>query len=390
MKKVYLNLLVLIAYFVSFGQDNPNIDVGLFPNGSHGSNAGSGGYVALGLRIKSGGTTYTVPNNTAQDFIIFLTAPKTDFDLSDPLTITQVNPALYGTTSTLNMTPQSAFELGGPNLYFPIVLNTTIVSSMNLSPLTTNWQYTFTFNFGAVTKTSSQINKLKIVGPSNNAELLAVTGDPSISVTRLLIGTSNQLTGTLFSTLPVNFINFSGFKNGSSNELKWTTGSESNSRGFDVQRASDGTNYASIGFVNTQAPGGASVSELSYSFDDNSPLGKKSYYRLRQVDIDSRSTYSNIIIINGDKPKTTGIGGVFPNPANDLLNVIVDAPQRGNVTLALLDMNGKTVSQKLVNVETGSNTVPVDIAQLAKGNYFVKVIDRFTDGESAVSKFVKQ
>lgn len=392
MKQVYLSLMILLSCCFSFGQDQPNnIDVALFHNGSNGSSTGSGALVELALRIKSAGGTYTAPNNTGSDFFVFLMAPKTDFDLTDALTIIQVNSAFYGTASPSIMLPQSAFELGGTDLYFPIVFNFS-GTLMNLSTLTANWSYAFTFNFGGASKTAAQLNKLKVVVPSNNDELQAAAGgDESISITRLIYsGGSNQLTGTLFATLPVNFVNFSGYKSGTKNVLSWTTGSESNSQGFEIQRASDGSTYSPIGFLNTKAVGGRSVSELNYTFDDNNPLsGKKSYYRLRQVDLDNKSTFSNIVIINGDKPKTTEITGVFPNPANDLLNVIVNTPQRANVTLAVTDMNGKVVSQKIINIETGSNTVPVEISQLAKGNYLVKVINGQANTESPVSKFVK-
>jgi hypothetical protein len=192
-------------------------------------------------------------------------------------------------------------------------------------------------------------------------------------------------------SVPVTLLNFSGYKSGAKNVLKWTTANESNNTGFEVLRSADGVNYSAIGFVDTRAPGGTSTTELNYTFDDNSPLGaKRSYYRLRQVDIDSRSKLSNIVVINGDKPKITGITGVFPNPANDLVNVIIDAPRRENVTVVVMDLSGRTVSQKTANIETGSNTVPVDIAGLAKGSYFVKVVSLSADSESAVSKFVKQ
>lgn len=204
-------------------------------------------------------------------------------------------------------------------------------------------------------------------------------------------GTALVTTSTpIFTLLPVNLLNFSGYKNGGKNSLLWSTASEENNRGFEVQRSTDGVIYDAIGFVNSRATGGNSVSTLSYTFDDNNPLGKKQYYRLRQVDIDGRNKLSNIVLIKGDKPEMLGIGGLFPNPARTQVNVIIDAPRRDNVTLVVLDMAGKTVKQQLVNVELGSNTVPVDIAKLAQGSYLVKVLCQSSDCETAVGKFNKQ
>jgi hypothetical protein len=191
-------------------------------------------------------------------------------------------------------------------------------------------------------------------------------------------------------TLPVNLLNFSGYKNGNRNTLQWTTASETNDLGFEVLRSTDGVSYSSIGFVNSTAPGGTSASAISYTFDDNNPVGKKQYYQLRQKDIDGRSRLSNIITINGDKPTSLGIGGLYPNPARSTVNVMIDAPQRDDITVLITDMSGKTVKQKQANVDIGSNTIPVEIGSLSSGSYLVKLVCRSSDCQTATAKFNKQ
>jgi hypothetical protein len=200
----------------------------------------------------------------------------------------------------------------------------------------------------------------------------------------------SSVTTNLLVTLPASLLNFSGYKSGAKNSLRWTTASESNNLGFDVQRSIDGINYSSIGFVNSKALNGNSSSNITYTFDDNSPIGKKQYYRLNQKDIDGRSKISNIVTITGDKPVTLGIGGLFPNPAQTKVSVIIDAPARQDVTLMVTDMSGKTVKQQIVNVEIGSNTVPVDISTLAQGSYLIKAVCKSSDCGVAVGKFNKQ
>lgn len=202
-------------------------------------------------------------------------------------------------------------------------------------------------------------------------------------------GTASITTTDLIS-LPVTILNFSGYKNGTKNVLRWTTASESNCLGFQVQRSIDGVNYSSIGFVNSKASGGNSSSNITYTFDDNSPVGKKQYYRLLQQDMDGGSKLSNTVVISGGKPTTLAIGGLFPNPAKTQVSVIIDAPERDNVTLMILDINGKTLKQQIVNVEIGSNTVPVDISSLAQGSYLIKAVCKSSDCGMAVGKFNKQ
>ena len=224
--------------------------------------------------------------------------------------------------------------------------------------------------------------------PQNMFYQSANTGTPTQAIdysTGIAIITTNSNI-----SLPVNMLNFSGYKNGGKNTLRWTTVTEINNVGFNVTRSTDGMNYSSIGFVNSLAQGGASNSTINYTFDDNSPVGKKQYYRLEQKDIDGNSKLSNIVVISGDRPTQLNIGGLFPNPARDNVNVIIEAPQRDRITILVADMGGKTVKQQMASVELGSNTVPVDVAKLASGSYLIKLKCESSDCETASAKFNKQ
>jgi hypothetical protein len=190
-------------------------------------------------------------------------------------------------------------------------------------------------------------------------------------------------------SLPVDILSFSGYKSGTTNKLQWTTSSEQNNRGFEVQRSMDGVNYNSIGFINSLATGGSSATQLDYDFIDNNVTGDRQYYRLRMVSLNNSSKLSNIVLIKGDKPVTLTINGLFPNPANSMVNVLIGAPGHDKVTLLVTDMLGKTVVQHVTEVETGSNTIPIDINVLANGSYIVKLICS-SNCETTVGKFVKQ
>ncbi|HWR32050.1 MAG TPA: T9SS type A sorting domain-containing protein [Chitinophagaceae bacterium] len=175
-------------------------------------------------------------------------------------------------------------------------------------------------------------------------------------------------------TLPVSLTNFSGYKEGYSNKLRWTTASENNNKGFEVQRSTDGTSFAAIGFVLSQAPGGSSTTQLDYTFIDNQITGSTQLYRLRQVDIDNHSKLSSIVRIKGEKPVTLTIDHLFPNPASTVVNVMIDAPNRDRATLIITDITGRQMSQQIVSIETGSNTIPVDISRLNRGTYRVILV----------------
>jgi hypothetical protein len=189
-------------------------------------------------------------------------------------------------------------------------------------------------------------------------------------------------------TLPVGLLSFSGYKDGSRNQLRWSTSTEQNNMGFEVQRSIDGVNYSSIGFVNSLANGGNSSVTLNYAFTDNSVTGSRQFYRLRQADLNGGSKLSNIVLIKGDKPAVITIDALFPNPATTVVNLMLSSPVRDKVQMTVTDMSGRTVMQRQMNVETGTNNLPINVSALAGGTYMIRLID--SNGEATTGKFVKQ
>lgn len=194
---------------------------------------------------------------------------------------------------------------------------------------------------------------------------------------------------TLFA-LPVNLLSFSGQREGAINRLRWITSNETNSRGFEVQRSSDGTNYSTIGFVNSQATGGSSAHELSYTFTDGNPAGKKQYYRLVMTDIDGRTKTSSTILIQGEPSISIVIGGVYPNPASTAINIIVNSPDRQDMKVQVLDLAGRILRQQNATLGIGSNTIPMDIGRLAAGQYIIKLNCLTGDCQTITRRFTKQ
>lgn len=190
--------------------------------------------------------------------------------------------------------------------------------------------------------------------------------------------------------LPLNLLSFSGEKQGAVNKLYWKTSGETNCRGFEIQRSSDGLNYFAIGYVYSQATGGTNSGELSYDFTDHNPAGIKQYYRLRIEDNDGRSKTSHIVLIKGDQLLALSIAGVFPNPAHAIINVIIYSPKRDDLTMVIVDAGGRIVRQEQARVDIGSNTVAVDVSKLSSGSYIIKLTCRSLDCEMEVGKFNKQ
>ncbi len=81
-----------------------------------------------------------------------------------------------------------------------------------------------------------------------------------------------------------------------------------------------------------------------------------------------------------------GSTAIFPNPANNLLNVRVSSSVESRVTITVIDVNGATLFTKTLG--SGVTTTQINIANLPAGIYFLKIISS-NSSENAVKKFVK-
>jgi hypothetical protein len=241
---------------------------------------------------------------------------------------------------------------------------------------TTNSTYNLSFdNFNQVPSNKAIVLVDKLNNSITNLRVTpnyTFTINNSISASfgkRFLLIITDQL-----STLPVKLIAFSGNNRGKHNELLWTTSNEKNMVSYDVQRATDGINFETIGLIK---PSNVSTNS-NYLFDDYTFKNQTNYYRLKMVD-SKTIEYSNTIVISNDlKTNAISLVNVFPNPANKILNISI--PQ-GAVTglVKILDIHGKIV------LETTEHE-KIDISMLNTGIY---MINTEINNETVSLKFVK-
>lgn len=174
-----------------------------------------------------------------------------------------------------------------------------------------------------------------------------------------------------FGILPISMNNFRAVKNGKSSNLFWTTATENNCKGFYIERSSNGSTYQRIGFVSSKAIGGNSSSSIEYSFTDFMPLQKNNYYRLKQVDIDDRFSYSKTLLVQYDNQESLVIKNLYPIPANTILHMSYESNVASTGTLSLVDINGKVVKRIPVVLSEGESIVDVDVNGLVNGTYYI-------------------
>lgn len=179
--------------------------------------------------------------------------------------------------------------------------------------------------------------------------------------------------------LPVNLLNFDVVKRVGSIELNWQTSMESNNRGFEIQRRTN-NQFESIGFVNSIAKEGYSNITLSYKFNDDEDLASGIvYYRLRQLDYDGKSSYSDVKAIRNNTNDVSVT--VYPNPSNGNAKLIVPTGV-GNLDITVIDIQGRLINR--YSNFTGSR---LDINNLKKGVYMVRVLFK-ESGQQIIQKLV--
>jgi Secretion system C-terminal sorting domain/Receptor L domain len=186
------------------------------------------------------------------------------------------------------------------------------------------------------------------------------------------------------ATLPVEMVNFQAFlKDNKTALLVWQTVSESNNAGFDIEASQDGVHFEKIGFVK----GNGTTSETKkYQYIDEKPTANLTYYRLKQIDIDGGFEYSKIVSVLRKSDKFNAIS-VSPNPANGVLNIVVETQNDNDLAINLLDIFGKTIKQQTTTTQQGLNNKSLDLQDLPNGIYFLQLQQ---GTERIVRKVVKE
>jgi hypothetical protein len=166
---------------------------------------------------------------------------------------------------------------------------------------------------------------------------------------------------------PVTFTSFNALRKGSNVDLSWQTASESNNKGFYVERRKSASDdWETLTFVESKAPGGTSSSALSYSFSDANAASGITQYRLLQIDYDGKHKYSTVLSVRG--PEQAGNVSIYPNPTSSgTVNIVFDqASTRRNVIVT--DMVGRVLQQY-----KGISSSSLQIGNLKAGLYNIMI-----------------
>lgn len=178
--------------------------------------------------------------------------------------------------------------------------------------------------------------------------------------------------------VPVELISFEGTHTSNKINIKWKTASELNNYGFELEKSTDNLTFNKLVFVKGR---GTSTINHEYEFNDYNITSSKYYYRLKQIDFDGTSTYSNTIEVDVSLPSEFALYQNYPNPFNPTSVIAFDLPSEVQLNLNLYNSVGELVSVLTEgNYSAGRFKVQFDASKLASGVYFYKLIAVKSDG----------
>jgi hypothetical protein len=179
-------------------------------------------------------------------------------------------------------------------------------------------------------------------------------------------------TRDLTGVIPVELSAFTASVNQNNVSLNWSTASETNNLGFNIEKSSAGlTNWKNIGFVSGK---GTTSEQQNYSYEDANLLNGKYFYRLKQIDLDGKYEYSNVIEVNISSNLHFAIEQNYPNPFNPSTSISYSIPNGEFVSIKVFSILGEEVATLLNgDVEAGKHTLTFDASKLSSGMYLYKI-----------------
>lgn len=171
--------------------------------------------------------------------------------------------------------------------------------------------------------------------------------------------------------IPVELTFFAATILDNSIQLEWTTATEKNNSGFEIQKSTDNFFWDKVSFVE----GNGTTTEINtYIFVDNNVTTGTYFYRLKQVDYDGKFNYSKIIEVTIGQPTEYELAQNYPNPFNPSTIISYSIPEESFVSIKVYDLLGKEIATLVDERQTAGNYQKSFNANgLSNGVYFYRI-----------------
>lgn len=316
---------------------------------------------------RTGASTQTSAGGDTRDIAFAFYSQETDFQVLNfaPDSIVGDSSGIFQTGLNYGPVSTAPFQSQGTIGYFDLTPSSAAYMCITTTALcgqvhTQCTQYTFT--------TNTLPDSIRVFGVEGG-------GNPSAGC----MPNSDMLID--LSLLPVTWGSFGVQSSGYGNLLSWTTLSESNNDRFEVQRSSNGRQFAAL----SQLPGaGNSSVNRGYEYFDPSPVFGRNFYRIKQVDLDGDFSYSKVVSVRFEAESGLQTAVVSPNPTTGDLSIHFISEEGRPVNLSLYDMCGKQYYHGEQPTQKGANGFNLDLGAFPVGIYFLRI----DDGREVVDKKV--
>jgi len=191
---------------------------------------------------------------------------------------------------------------------------------------------------------------------------------------------------TCVTALPIELAAFSVTEGNCEAELSWRTITESDFSHFEVQKSTNGMDYATIATIYAK---GNEALGAEYVFTDRQ-LATDNYYMLKMVDNDGLVNFSDMKTITTDCASGVSISDVYPNPVRNTNSNIrfTSAVNDSNAKMVIMDGLSRVVSQRVMEVTEGMNIINLDASTLNNGTYYLYLTG--DNWQTGIVRFVKQ
>lgn len=184
-------------------------------------------------------------------------------------------------------------------------------------------------------------------------------------------GSDNSIYLTTNGGTPVELTSFKADVNSGDVILKWSTSTETNNKGFEVERSfNNAEQFSNIGYLSGN---GTTTIQHNYSFNDKIIKSGKYFYRLKQIDFDGKTEYSKAIEVNTTAVNFS-LSQNYPNPFNPTTQINYSISKTGFVSIKIFNILGKEITLLVNEIkEPGSYELTFDATLLPSGIYFYRI-----------------
>ena len=165
------------------------------------------------------------------------------------------------------------------------------------------------------------------------------------------------------TALPVKFVGLTLTRKSSDVLIQWSTTEEINANVYELEKSFDGANWNPIAFI---AAIGNSTDVNNYAYTDKAVSAKVVYYRIKQIDLDGKFTYTAIRSIKNDAMQESNVN-IAAVQGKVLLQISKES--KSDLTVRFISLSGQVIDQQIVKSNLGQVVLNSKVA----GNYVISV-----------------